>query len=60
VAGRCGNIPAGLTALADAGMLSLIFQNLISNAIHCLIRKGQVKFVVKGGLEAVKMTAVLC
>jgi signal transduction histidine kinase len=26
-------IPEGLTALADAGMLSLIFQNLISNAI---------------------------
>ena len=26
-------IPAGLTAFADAGMLSLIFQNLISNAI---------------------------
>jgi two-component system phosphate regulon sensor histidine kinase PhoR len=27
------DVPAGLTALADAGMLSLIFQNLISNAI---------------------------
>ena len=26
-------IPEGLTALADAGMLSLILQNLISNAI---------------------------
>ncbi len=26
-------IPEGLTALADAGMVSLIFQNLISNAI---------------------------
>ena len=26
-------LPEGLTALADAGMLSLIFQNLISNAI---------------------------
>ena len=26
-------IPGGLTALADTGMLSLIFQNLISNAI---------------------------
>jgi two-component system phosphate regulon sensor histidine kinase PhoR len=27
-------IPEGLTAFADAGMLSLIFQNLISNAIE--------------------------
>ena len=26
-------IPGGLTAFADAGMLSLVFQNLISNAI---------------------------
>jgi signal transduction histidine kinase len=26
-------IPQGLTALADAGMMSLVFQNLISNAI---------------------------
>jgi signal transduction histidine kinase len=41
-------VPEGLTALADAGMLSLIFQNLISNAIDYTPR-GEVTVGARAG-----------
>ncbi len=44
-------IPEGLTALADAGMLSLIFQNLISNAID-YTPNGEVTVGARAGDEA--------
>jgi signal transduction histidine kinase len=44
-------IPAGLTAHADAGMLSLIFQNLISNAID-YTPNGEVTVGARAGDEA--------
>ena len=49
-------IPEGLTALADAGMLSLVFQNLISNAID-YTPNGR---VIVGGAAAEASPGVEC